>query len=142
MSRVSAATSIESSPRRDVTTSPSAPTQSPTSRLATTSWRALVELVVLEQQLDAARLVVEVGELELAVTPDRQEATGDAGLRAGVGIGREVGVRGVQLGGGGRAVEPVGVDGDTGGRQRRQLGAPFGDLLVDAVAPRAAVVRR
>jgi hypothetical protein len=53
---------------------------------------ALVELVVLEQQLDAPGLVVEVGELELAVTPDGQEATGH-GLARRCTLG-QVGVRG------------------------------------------------
>ena len=92
------------------------------------------ELVVLEEELHVAALVVEGGEAEEALGPDRRQAAGDADGLAGVGVGGEVGVGGVELAGGGGAVERVGVDVDAGGGEGVDLGQALGPLGGVAVA--------
>ena len=131
-------TSTLSSPRRVVTTSPSAPTQSPTSRLLEHGRRLGHEPVVLEEQLHVAALVVEGGEAQEALGPQRRQASGDADGLAGVGVRSEVGVGGVELPGRGGAVERVGVDVDAGGGERVDLGQSLGPLGGVAV-PRRGV---
>ena len=100
------------------------------------------ELVVLEEELHVAALVVEGGEAEEALGPDRGQAAGDAHGLAGVGVGGQVGVGGVELAGGGGAVERVGVDVDAGGGQRVDLGQALGPLGGVTVAGGAVVDRR
>jgi hypothetical protein len=94
---------------------------------------------VLEEELDVAALVVEGGEAQEALGPQRRQASGDTHDLAGVGVGGEVGVGGVELTGGGGAVEGVGVDVDPGGGEGLDLGQALGPLGGVAVADRAAV---
>ena len=92
------------------------------------------EVVVLEQELQVTRFVVDRGEGEPAVAAEAGDATGDALLPAGAGVRGQVGVGRVEHAGGTRALEPVGLDVDPGGPQCVQAGQPLGPLLDQTVS--------
>ena len=121
-------TSMDSSPRRLVITSPVTPTQSPRSTSASTAAASSGQVVGLEHQLNGAVGVLDGDEPELAVTPHGHHPPGDPGHLARPRVRLQPGVARLQVGQRRGALEPGGVGVDALGLERVALGAAFGYL--------------